>query len=159
MSSSASSRANFQKPKNVKPATDPLLEELGYNGYLFNQVATWETPLMYKGGYETGSQNILVTINDLFQYLLAVVALCIVTLGIGTIWSTQKRLSRNHEVQMCSILTCIMNISLGICCMGKISWYYQRRWHHFHCTIWRRWHNTKAKFSEMVWLKKGGSNI
>ena len=100
MSSSASSRANIQKPKNVKPATDPLLEELGYNEYLFKQVATWETPLMYKGGYETGSQNIFVSIEDLSQHLLAVVALNIVTLGIGTIWSTQKRLSRNHEVQM-----------------------------------------------------------
>ena len=100
MSSSASSRANLQKPKNVKPATDPLLEELGYNEYLFKQVATWETPLMYKGGYETGSQNIFVSIEDLSQHLLAVVALNIVTLGIGTIWSTRKRLSRNHEVQM-----------------------------------------------------------
>ena len=68
MSSSASSRANLQKPENVKPATDPLLEELGYNGYLFNQVATWETPLMYKGGYETGSKIIFVSIKDLFQY-------------------------------------------------------------------------------------------
>ena len=54
MSSSASSRANSQKPKNVKSATDALLKELGYDEYLFNQVATWETPLLYKGGYETG---------------------------------------------------------------------------------------------------------
>lgn len=54
MSSSASSRANSQKPKNVKPATDALLKKLGYDEYLFNQVATWETPLLYKGGYETG---------------------------------------------------------------------------------------------------------
>ncbi len=54
MSSSASSRANSQKPKNVKPATDALLKELGYDEYLFKYVATWEAPLMYKGLYETG---------------------------------------------------------------------------------------------------------
>ena len=55
MSSSASSKANSQKPENVRPATDALLAELGYDKYLFNQVATWETPLMFKAGYETGS--------------------------------------------------------------------------------------------------------
>ena len=55
MSSSASSRANSQKPENVRPATDALLTELGFDKYLFRQVATWETPLMFKGGYETGS--------------------------------------------------------------------------------------------------------
>ena len=55
MSSSASSKANSQKPENVRPATDALLTELGYDEYLFKQVATWETPLMFKAGYETGS--------------------------------------------------------------------------------------------------------
>ena len=55
-SSFASSRTNSQKPRNVRPATDELLKELGYDKYLFNNVATWETPLMYKGGYETGRQ-------------------------------------------------------------------------------------------------------
>ena len=55
MSSSASSRANSQKPENVRPATDALLTDLGFDQYLFRQVATWETPLMFKGGYETGS--------------------------------------------------------------------------------------------------------
>ena len=53
-SSSKSSRKLFQKPENVRPATHPVWKELGYDHYTFNQVATWETPLLYKGAYETG---------------------------------------------------------------------------------------------------------
>ena len=52
-SSSRSSRLCSQKPDlPIRPATDPLWTEEGFDEHEFRHVATWESPLRYKGVYQ-----------------------------------------------------------------------------------------------------------
>ena len=52
-SSSRSSRLCSQKPDlPIRPATDPLWTEEGFDEHEFRHVATWESPLRYKGLYQ-----------------------------------------------------------------------------------------------------------
>ena len=58
-SSSRSSRVCRQQPDlPIRPATDPIWSEEGYDDYEFGHVATWETALREKPGLTLGTLGI-----------------------------------------------------------------------------------------------------
>ena len=98
-SSKTSRNCTFKSNLPVRPATDPIWSEEGYDDYEFGHVATWETPLKNKEGLQTGKffiwfQKKLKTGSLI---CLARVLVEIFSLGIGTAWRTDE-LKLDHEV-------------------------------------------------------------
>ena len=137
-SSSRSSRVCSQKPDlPIRPATDPLWTEEGFDAHEFRHVATWESPLRYKGAY----QAILgiPAIPGLFDDNLKLNHEVKILINLNS-----KISEMDSSINYIILLLKLFYLEIGLCCLGPRSTG-SKRGCFFHCSIWGRRYHSQAE--------------